>query len=69
MAADDGMTKSADKKSTTTTTMMQQQEQEPQEPKNNKAAWKIAKPILEEDYLAGRATDDMGPEGSNRSPP
>jgi hypothetical protein len=33
---------------------MQQQEQQPQEQKNAKVAWKIAKPILEEDYLAGQ---------------
>jgi hypothetical protein len=56
---DDGKTKSADKKSTRTT--MMQQEQQPQEQQNTKAAWKIAKPILEKDYLEGRATDDMQP--------
>ena len=41
--------------------MMQQQEQQPQELENTKVAWKIAKPTLEQDYLEGRATDDMQP--------
>ena len=40
---------------------MQQQEQQPQELENTKVAWKIAKPILEQDCLEGRATDDTQP--------
>ena len=54
-------TKSANKMSTKTTTMMQEQEQRPQEQENTRAAWKITKPIFENNYLEGEARDAMQP--------
>jgi hypothetical protein len=39
----------------------QQQQQVKEKQDSDKNAWVIAKPILEKDYLEGRATDDMLP--------
>jgi hypothetical protein len=42
----------------TTQTQHQPQEQEQELQVSEKNSWVIAKPILEKDYLEGRATDD-----------